>query len=386
MGIDLLWVTSCCGQALTQSGRYYRPSTTDDLILDPLSPAELYKYAGTCRAAHNVVNSYIRRHFSLHKLLGRYFSDSEILEFRMLQFNTGMVISGSAALQFFNRIVYDESDLDLYVEHRYRKSIAVWLQHIGYEYAPHAKSTVKTLDQALSSAGPESTQIDIKITEGLATEFYDALLVLTFEKHRPYRKVQVITSILTPISKVLRFHSSKLLNDIILKIGRSDTLAACVMNVITHNKAYCLFPRGTFGKHRRSLEVYPYRSSSDTTRATQALEKYESRGWTIIPTAAREDFEGPNAAFPHGLRRVGDAKCWTIPISPYINLPDGCIESNSWVTRYDQSMNVTMRFYGMYSHNLLRAGYILPEDGRLVDWIREIMSGPISEFTLKLDR
>ena len=120
-----------------------------------------------------------------------------------------MVISGSTALQFFNRVIYDESDLDLYVEHRYRKSIAVWLQQIGYEYAPHAKSALKTLDQALSSAGPEGVQTDIKITEGWGDEFYDALLVLTFEKHRPYRKVQVITSILTPISKILRFHSSK---------------------------------------------------------------------------------------------------------------------------------------------------------------------------------
>ena len=49
-------------------------------------------------------------------------------------------------------------------------------------------------------------------------------------------------------------------------------------------------------------------------------------------------------------------------------------------------MSVVMRFYGMYSHNLLRAAYILPEDGDLLDWIRDIMNGPISEFTLKLDR
>lgn len=179
------------------------------MILDPLSPAELYKYARTCKASRNVVNAYIRRQFQVHKLLARYFSDPEIPEFRLLQFNTGMVISGSAALQFFNRTVYEESDLDLYVEHRYRKSIAIWLRQIGYKYTPHAKSTLATLDDALLSEGPEGAQTGIKITDGWDKEFYEAILVLTFEKHRPYRKVQVITSILHPISKVLRFHSSE---------------------------------------------------------------------------------------------------------------------------------------------------------------------------------
>lgn len=158
------------------------------------------------------------------------------------------------------------------------------------------------------------------------------------------------------------------------------------MNMITHNKAYCFFPRATFGEHRRSLEVNPYRSGSDTIRVTKAFEKYKSRGWTIIPYATREDFDGPNAAFPHGLRRVGDSKCWTIPLSPDIDLPDGHAESNAWVTQYDENMNVVMRFYGMYSQNLLRAGYVLPEDDQLPDWIHEITSGVSNGFSLKLDR
>lgn len=155
------------------------------------------------------------------------------------------------------------------------------------------------------------------------------------------------------------------------------------MNIITHNKAYCFFPRATFGENRRSLKVYPSHSQHVTT--ARAYEKYESRGWTIIPTATRDDFDGKNAAFPNGLRRVGDSKCWTIPISPDIDLPEGYAESNAWVTRYDQNMGVSMRFYGLYSRNLLRTGYIFPEDGDLQDWIWEITRRASDELSPKLD-
>lgn len=212
------------------------------MILDPLSPAELYKYARTCKNAQSLVHAYIRRRFQLHKLLGRYFSDAEILEFRLLQFNTGRVISGSAALQFFNRTVYAESDLDLYVEHRYRKSIAIWLRQIGYQYTPHSSSTFTTLDNALWSAGPGSALTGIKTTTGRHPQYYEAILVLTFEKHHPYRKVQVITSMFNPISKVLRFHSSELLNDLISALKHSEYLCSLCHEYHNSQQGLLLLP------------------------------------------------------------------------------------------------------------------------------------------------
>ena len=48
-----------------------------------------------------------------------------------------MLISGSIALQFFERMFYPESDLDIYVEIRYYKVIVSWLIGIGYIYEPH---------------------------------------------------------------------------------------------------------------------------------------------------------------------------------------------------------------------------------------------------------
>ena len=162
---------------------------------------------------HSTVNSYIRRKFQLHSILERYFSADQVLEFRRLQFNTGMLISGSTALQFFDRTVYSEGDLDLYVEHRLRKSIAIWILHVGYTYVPHEDSEFPTLDEALS---PEDVDIDrtgLNVSQSHSEhpehEYSAGVMVLTFEKQEPYRKVQIITSLFSPISKVLRFHSSE---------------------------------------------------------------------------------------------------------------------------------------------------------------------------------
>lgn len=68
----------------------------------------------------------MKRAFNLDKLLSRFFSPPEILRFRELQCSTGMLISGSTALKFFERVVYPDSDLDLYIEHRFSRQVADW--------------------------------------------------------------------------------------------------------------------------------------------------------------------------------------------------------------------------------------------------------------------
>lgn len=160
---------------------------------------------------HYTVSAYIRRKFQLHALLERYFSAGEILEFRRLQFATGMLISGSTALQFFSRTVYADADLDLFVEHRLREPVVTWLVRVGYTYVPHAESDLPTLDAALASADVEIDRTGVRVSyaEYPHHEYSAGVMVLTFEKKEPYRKVQIITSQFSPITKVLRFHSSE---------------------------------------------------------------------------------------------------------------------------------------------------------------------------------
>lgn len=163
----------------------------------------------------------MRRAFSVDKLLSRYFTPPEINRFRELQCQTGTLISGSTALQFFDRAIYPESDLDLYVEYRLSAAIAAWLLEIGYTYAPYPESeNSPTLDEAFKNYTPneppvpaETPSEDIFFAASFEFENYrKASGVFNFEKQYPYRKVQLVTSLHSPLSTVLSFHFSTFLS------------------------------------------------------------------------------------------------------------------------------------------------------------------------------
>jgi hypothetical protein len=157
----------------------------------------------------------MKRSFQLHRLLERYFTPSQILRFRELQCATGMFISGSSALQFFDRTVYPESDLDLYLEHRFSHAVAYWLLEIGYKYAPLPESSnAASLEQAFKSNPPTREHVPDLFSgdfffDGPGRDYFKAPFVFNFEKQSPYRKIQLITSLQCPLHRVLKYHSSK---------------------------------------------------------------------------------------------------------------------------------------------------------------------------------
>jgi len=184
-----------------------------------------------------MVSSYMRRKHKLENVLGKYFTTDQILRFRHLQATTGMIISGSTALQFFERVVYPESDLDLYVEHRYMRPIALWLASIGYIYTPNDKKpmsqqhdtnhdndlntvspTLPTLEEALDAEPPRRPAYPIGYGQYpqiffCATHmgYLSASSILNFEKgskFHEHRKIQIITSPHSPLEMILNFHSS----------------------------------------------------------------------------------------------------------------------------------------------------------------------------------
>ncbi|RDB29592.1 hypothetical protein Hypma_016016 [Hypsizygus marmoreus] len=95
------------------------PATTDDARFSCLSPRSLFRFGAVNQEEHLAVQSYQRRAFSVEDLLLRYFNDAQCIEFRTLQATTGTLISGSTAVEFFDRTRYAEHDLDLFVEHHH---------------------------------------------------------------------------------------------------------------------------------------------------------------------------------------------------------------------------------------------------------------------------
>ncbi len=122
---------------------------------------------------------------------------------------------------------------------------------------------------------------------------------------------------------------------------------ACVMNIITHDKAYSLYPRATF-VHNQSVVLEPW------SPAERALEKYSKRGWTQIGVKdATENTLDTAAVFPTGGRYVGDKSCWVLPLYPEINVAGKVdIESDSWTTILTQRAPGAASVYG----NIIKIG------------------------------
>jgi len=121
------------------------------------------------------------------------------------------------------------------------------------------------------------------------------------------------------------------------------------MNLISHEKAYSLFPRGTFGE-RRSLILH--REGSGGVAAEAARNKYVARGWEMVGELTQDEIADPTSAFSAGSRYVGDAKCWTIPILPKLQLPEGYIETNSWNLLYNRAGDIEMGFTSLIAPTL----------------------------------
>lgn len=179
---------------------------TNDLIFDLIffyaSPGSLIRLSWTCRMCLAAVKSYLSRAYNINRHLSRFFPDP--LAFRSLQAKTGTLISGSSALQYFDRTFYPESDLDIYIPMRFKAEVGEWLLSIGYNFIPN--STQKpSFQDAVTNPVTEDTYGSYSM-RGVS-------VVFTFTKPShvdPTKelKVQAIVATVAPMEIILLFHSS----------------------------------------------------------------------------------------------------------------------------------------------------------------------------------
>jgi hypothetical protein len=150
----------------------------------------------------------MKRRYKLSHVLSRFFTEDQSEELRTLMSKTGMVISGSIALQFLDRKIYPDSDLDLYAPLKYAWHIADWLFAAGYTYAPKTAS-LPTVDIALRTAVARHGRGYPGNTPSSNRGYLKASCVLDFTISDPPRKIQLISTLRSTIELILRFHSSK---------------------------------------------------------------------------------------------------------------------------------------------------------------------------------
>ncbi|KAI0083370.1 hypothetical protein BDY19DRAFT_910654 [Irpex rosettiformis] len=269
---------------------------TNYLIYDPIfsaaSPGSILRLARTCKAAHAAMRDYFSRAFDINNHLSRFFDDP--LAFRSLQAQTNTLISGSFALQFFDRSVYQGSDLNLYVPSLHHKEIGRWLVAHGYEYVPgHDEDVDDDNEDPDSEEDSDENRLHYldwvreRLIQGFSKEF-------SFQK-RPSSKTDetfhvrltVVTS--CPMEVILGFHST------------------AVLNVISWDRAYSLYPRATF-EHRKSLLLL-----EGYTHLTDIIEKYSNRNFEFVRTLDHPSLTS-DPALASTPRWIGDGYSWILDL------------------------------------------------------------------------
>ncbi|OAX33835.1 hypothetical protein K503DRAFT_804062 [Rhizopogon vinicolor AM-OR11-026] len=272
-----------------------------DLILCDLSPHTLVRLSRTCRVAHMAVACFFRRAYNINQHLSHYFPDP--LQFRSLQARTGLVVSGSNALQFLDRTFYPTSDLDLYSHPGHVYEVLEWIESIGYEYHPSINQN-EDWHNSVSADWDGTTQRVTELRGRDPDGHLDQLLypqikdVFTFKRSVTIHggtvelKVQIIETTCNPVDTILNFHLT------------------CVMNIITFDAAYSFYPVATF--EQRITLLIPGSSSN----RLDAVQKYVARGWRVYAAFRPVDIVHPSESpfIPNKTRWVGDHHCWSISL------------------------------------------------------------------------
>ncbi|KAG8852175.1 hypothetical protein FRB91_006862 [Serendipita sp. 411] len=274
-------------------------STIVDVLYSQLSIADILSFRTVCKASYYAIKAWLPSAYNINNHLKTFFGTLEnVLAFRSLQAATGTAISGSQALQFFDRIFYPDSDLDIYVPCRHVSTIGNFFLSIGYSFKPSEKQLLSELGNDCQRhlddiSSREARDLSDEAEEAYDWRFVEGVINLTKRiapGSKETLKVQLIAIACqsAPLACILQFHS--------------------MMNLITHDRAYSLFPRATFIK-RTGITI---ETADQLGAASRAYEKYALRNFKISLGPLSLNERDPLLVF--GDRWVGDSQTWTITL------------------------------------------------------------------------
>ncbi|EJD49284.1 hypothetical protein AURDEDRAFT_161781 [Auricularia subglabra TFB-10046 SS5] len=229
------------------------------------------------RAWYGACHLHLRSRLDINHHIGEWFCD--VLGFRRLQCELELVISGSFAVKYFKEaddkykpIVDETSDMDLFVEWTSVRELAWFLDSEGF---------------SLDACFENNHNVSLSRPHDLSIPDDSFERVLRYG--RGPKHIDVVCTSATPVYCIFRFHCTP------------------VMNFITWNKAYCMYPFDSLIRSRGLI----LRENNDRTRL--ALDKYRRRGFKLVPWW-EGDWDWLSAAFRARHRWVGDAHCWTVAL------------------------------------------------------------------------
>ncbi|KAJ3845634.1 hypothetical protein EV368DRAFT_6607, partial [Lentinula lateritia] len=178
---------------------------------------------------------------------------------------TGLIVSGSTALKFFTRVDYG-GDMDCYCHLPQAITVGLWFIAHGLLYTPVGEQLNDfraDFSRICEHFDDESPAVDIPVQEDIR-EYKLNNIVSVWNFVRGPLKVQLMATMGSPLTTILSFHST------------------CVMNILTHDAAYCLFPKLTL-EHRASLLIDLTLPMTEVQAA--AVNKYSERGFEMMRSA-----------------------------------------------------------------------------------------------------
>ncbi|THY24536.1 hypothetical protein D6D02_00742 [Aureobasidium pullulans] len=128
------------------------------------------------------------------------------------------------------------------------------------------------------------------------------------ELHAHKTKVLIFRRTVPPGSPQIRFHLTRTLP--LHSILTDCAFSTAHVNIITWNKAYCMFPNVTFIDRRMYFLHNPDEALG------QILSKYSAHGWRTSEWVDYDQTKGCNKpGIRENFRRVGDSSSWVIPLN-----------------------------------------------------------------------
>ncbi|KAJ4477724.1 hypothetical protein C8J55DRAFT_430551, partial [Lentinula edodes] len=241
-------------------------------ITNHLSPVDLDSFSRCCRSFRNHTIAYKGRVFNIKRAYHGIFDKSEdLVDFQNLQASLlRLLVSGSTALKFFTRVDYG-GDMDSYCHLPQAITVGSWFLAHGLLYIPVGEQLnhfSADFSRVCEHYDDETTPVDIPIQEDIR-EYKLNNIAVVWDFVRELLSVQLMATRGSPLTTILSFHST------------------CVMNILTHNAAYCLFPKLTL-ERRATLPM--------TEVQAAAINKYSQRGFEIMSNVPTSWTCNPNSA------------------------------------------------------------------------------------------
>lgn len=294
-------------------------------LCDCLTIAEIVALTQTCKKFSGLYQYLLSSQWDVDQALRRYVEDPQGFRSQMARYDA--LISGNFAVQYFERNIWSCKRLVVYI-----------LQGRGSQLFSKYLSTIAGYsEEKLKEYGPDRPAMEVGISA--MTIILGSLLKDLRSQTRTFKKD-------ADRKFEIRLHSTTCLPaQYILEISSSTA----VVNILSWNKAYSVFPLPTFIQHKSYL-LHDLDKS-----ARQSARKYSQRGWDVQGVMWPEEKRRNHPI--RERRRVGDRYTWTIPFdtrkvewskTPDYVLEHACFEmdlSMNYDNEEFQYRNQSVRYY-----------------------------------------